>query len=240
MIRFLKSLLPFKLKRKLKNNLGVPSLHWSLNNLKQIGFCPKNVVDVGAYEGNWTLDFLEVFPNASVLMLEAQQSKENILKNISEKNRNVKYQIGLLSSVENEKLYFYQDETASHVANGNNLGNKNVIEILTSTVDKAILNTKMDYPCFLKLDVQGHEIQVLKGAKKALESAIFCLLEVSFLSLSENEPQALDVIKYMDDQDFQMYDITQFMRRPFDKALYQLDLLFIKKNSEYIKEKRWN
>ena len=58
--------------------------------------------------------------------------------------------------------------------------------------------------------------------------------------LDDRAPLALDVMKFMDEADFQLYDITQFMRRPYDKALYQLDVLFVKKNSAWITDKRWN
>ena len=51
MINIIKSLLPFTFKRSVKDHLGVPSLHWSLQNLKKKGFYPKVVIDIGAYEG---------------------------------------------------------------------------------------------------------------------------------------------------------------------------------------------
>lgn len=62
MILLLKKLLSSKYKRCIKDNLGVPSLHWSLQNLKRIGYYPRFVLDIGAYEGIWTKDFIEVFP----------------------------------------------------------------------------------------------------------------------------------------------------------------------------------
>ena len=74
MIFILKKILTNKFKRSIKERLGVPSMHWSLQNIKKLGFDPKFAVDIGAYEGFWTRDFLEVFPNAQVLMIEAQKS----------------------------------------------------------------------------------------------------------------------------------------------------------------------
>jgi hypothetical protein len=94
-------------------------------------------------------------------------------------------------------------------------------------------------PDFIKIDVQGHELEVLRGAEKVLKDCIFCLLEVSLLSLG-NEPPLIEVMNYMDENGFQLYDISQFMRRPYDKALYQSDFLFIKKNSTFISQKRWD
>ena len=241
MIKLLKSILPFKYKRKVKEKLGVPSLHWSLQNLKKKGFNPTTAADIGAFEGEWTINFLEVFPTAKILMVEPQLKKETILKNLCSQFPNVSYTSALLSSSSNKKVIFYENETASHIQTDeveiNNLTNAPFS--VTKTFDEILDTLQFPYPEFLKLDVQGHEIEVLKGSEKALLSAEVCMLEVSLLLLGD-EPLILDVMKFMDEAGFQLYDISQFMRRPFDKALYQLDVLFVKKNSAWITDKRWN
>ena len=86
---------------------------------------------------------------------------------------------------------------------------------------------------------QGHELEVLKGGAQALAKADFCLLEVSLLDLGDNAPLFFEIQAYMDAQGFQAYDICQFMRRPFDKALFQMDVLFVKKNSSYVNDGNW-
>jgi hypothetical protein len=44
--------------------------------LKKISLDPQFVLDIGAYSGDWTRAFREVFPQAKVLMVEAQAQKE--------------------------------------------------------------------------------------------------------------------------------------------------------------------
>ena len=242
MIKLLKSILPFRFKRKVKDKLGVPSLYWSLQNLKKKGFNPSTAADIGAFEGEWTINFLEVFPTAKILMVEPQLKKETILKNICSQFLNVSYILALLSSSSNKKVIFYENETASHIKTEEEEMNNliNVPFSVTKTFDEILETLQFPFPQFLKLDVQGHEIEVLKGAQKALTAAKVCMLEISLISLDEGTPLAYDVMKFMDEADFQLYDISQFMRRPFDKALYQLDVLFVKKNSAWITDKRWN
>lgn len=242
MLNFFKSFFPYKFKRKIKDHLGVPSLHWSLQNLKAKGFTPLCVIDIGAYEGEWTIDFLEVFPNAKVLMLEAQPAKNDKLKAIVARFTNTQFHIAILSANDNEQVLFNENETASHIAMHHTQQGMNHPSTFryTHTVDTLLTNLKIRLPDFLKLDVQGHELEVLKGANNALSHAEIVLLEVTILDLGDETPLALEVFNYMDKNNFQIYDITQFMRRPFDKALYQMDILFIKKNSKFINEKRWN
>ncbi len=106
MVKFIKKLFPFSFKRSVKDNLGVPSLHWSLQNLKKKGFNPVNVVDVAAYEGHWTIDFSEVFPISKILMVEPQSKKEGKLKTVIRRFSNVDYAINLLSSADNAEVFF--------------------------------------------------------------------------------------------------------------------------------------
>lgn len=237
-ISLLKSLFPYKFKRQFKEHLGVPSLHWSLENLKRKNFFPKTILDIGAYEGLWTLEVLEVFPDAYVLMVEAQSSKEPYLKKISEKYSNVNYSISLLSSEDGLVKIFTKNETASHIVETTERG-EDYEQLETQSLDKLLKIKNFPFPDFLKLDVQGHELSVLLGAEESLSHAEVCLLEITFLDLGDNSPLLSEMVLFMDSKGFQAYDISQLMRRPSDKALHQIDLFFVKKTSFLIADKNW-
>jgi len=238
MKNLIKKLLPFKYKRSVKEQLGVPSLHWSLQNLKRKNFYPATVLDIGAYEGLWTLDLLEVFPAARVMMVEAQTNKESFLKVIKEKYPQTEYAISLLSSEEGAIKTFEENETASHVVNGAHPGAQ-YRQLKTRRLDDLLEAKQFPLPDLLKLDVQGHEMEVLKGAEKSLNHATICLLEISLLNLGDNVPLMAEMMAFMNDKGFQAYDISQFIRRPFDKALYQVDMFFVKKDSALVADKVW-
>ena len=240
MIKTIKRLLPEKWKRDVKDHLGVPSLTSTLKHLKSIGFMPDVVIDGGAYEGHWAVYFLEVFPNAKILMIEAQEDKRTALKKICEQHTTIDYHIGLLSAEDNRAKSFLQNETASHVE-------ENIVEdsahahqlLKTITLDSLLAIKNLGLVNFLKLDVQGHEAEVIKGSIKTLANVEFCLLEVTLLELASNSVLLIDIINQMNEIGFQVYDISQFIRRPFDLALYQMDVLFIKKQSRFIADKSW-
>lgn len=234
----LKKLIPFQYKRAIKEHLGVPSLHWSLANLKKKGWYPAAVVDVGAYEGHWTLDVLEVFPEARVLMVEAQKGKEETLRKLVRKFPGTSYAIQLLSCVSGEEKYFYENETASHVATGEPDDNT-AVKLTTVTLDDLLLQLNFPPPDFVKLDVQGHEKEVLLGAEHCLRKATVCLLEISLLNIGGNTPLLAEMIQFMDSRGFQAYDFSHFIRRPYDKALYQVDMFFVRKESFLATEQRW-
>ncbi len=237
MKKLIKKLLPANFKEDIKDQLGVPSLSWTLKNLKKVGYTPKVIYDIGAYEGYWTKDFLAVFPEPKVFMFEAQLQKEKYLKNIAAENKNINYAIALLGAKDGENVFFVEAETGSQVIqDGNNNDEPNRV---TSSLNTLVENNNWPFPDFLKLDVQGFELEVLKGGGKVLQAAEFCLLEVSLLDLGGEIPLLIEVVNYMDQQGFQAYDISQFIRRPYDKALWQIDMLFVKMNSKFITDKRW-
>lgn len=192
-VQFIKKLFPFKFKRTIKEHLGVPSLHWSLQNLKRKNFDPVAILDIGAYEGLWALDVLEVFPSAKILMVEAQKSKEPFLKAIKEKYQHVDYAISLLSSVDGVIKTFAENETASHVVTKEEPGGI-YKKIQTQSLDTLVESKQFPLPDFLKLDVQGHEMEVLKGAEKSLAHSTVCLLEISLLNLGDDTPLLCDMI----------------------------------------------
>lgn len=237
-MKLIKKLLPFKYKRSVKEKLGVPSLHWSLQNLKRKNFYPATVLDIGAYEGLWTLDLLEVFPKARVLMVEAQKNKEPFLKSLKEKYQHIDYAISLLSSEDGTIKFFEENETASHVVTRVDPAIQ-YYQLQTQSLDKLLEVKQFPFPDLLKLDVQGHEMEVLKGAENSLKHATICLLEISLINLGDDVPLLAEMIAFMDDKGFQAYDISQFIRRPFDKALYQVDMFFVKKDSFLVADKTW-
>jgi FkbM family methyltransferase len=238
LVSFFKKLFPSKIKRRVKEHLDVPSLHWSLQNLKNKNFKPLVVLDIGAYEGLWTLDLLEVFPEAKVLMVEAQESKEPFLKTVKHEYAQVDYAISLLSSEDGVLKSFGENETASAVIKNEELGGQ-YKHIKSETLDTPLKKKNFPLPDLLKFDVQGHEMEVLLGADKALAHAEICLLEISLFDLGEDVPLLAEMVSFMDRRDFQAYDISQFIRRPFDKALFQVDMFFVKKSSGLIAGKHW-
>lgn len=232
----LSRLIPSSAKSHLKNKLGVPSLKQGLVHLQRLGYRPRSAVDVGAYQGEWTRTFLSVFPGTPVMMVEPQLSKEKWLQSVCAEHRTVQYEMALLGPAEGALFHFSEDETASHVQRELD---GDAPQKAARSLDALLQSRSFPAPDFLKLDVQGFELDVLRGGKQALAVTDFCLLEVALLDYGQGNPLMLEVVNFMDTAGFQAYDILSIMRRPYDNALDQLDLLFIKKDHRLIAEKRW-
>lgn len=236
-MQLFKRLIPKHFKRDIKDKLGVPSLHRSLVHLKRLGFRPKLAVDVGAYHGEWTIEFLSVFPDSMVLMCEAQPDKARVLKGVCARYPMAQCQMAVLGAAEDQEVIFSEDETASHVVRA---GQSQGTVRKTETLDAVLAKRKLPVPDLIKLDVQGYELEVLKGASNALAGARFCLLEVALIDYGHDNPLIFEVMRFMDERGFRPYDIAQMMRRPYDQALDQIDLLFVRKDDPLATEKRWS
>lgn len=238
MLSLLKSFIPALFKNKLKEKLGVPSQEYSLKSLKKLGYQPKLVLDIGAYEGNWATSFSTIFPEAKILMLEGQKSKKDILQQKSVANKQLEFRIALLGSAEQEVEFNIYETASSVLKEDNETGAKVEIRTLT-TLDQLTINTPFAQPDFIKIDTQGYELEILKGAEKTMQHAQFILLEVSLIDIYKGCPMVAEVMAFMQAKGFVLYDIYSLMRRPFDKALYQSDFLFVKESSPFRADKRW-
>ncbi len=236
--RLFRILIPSSIVSKLKIKYQVPDMEWSLKNLRVNGFSPTNILDIGAFEGEWTRMCQAIFPESNFLMFEAQESKTNILA--QQKSSKVDFHIGLLGPEMNLKSKFYINETVSSALPETEKNNQDYVEIPMFTVDEVIRAKGISSVDFIKLDVQGFELEVLKGATKALENAEVVLMEVSLIEINKGAPLINEVMNFMSNKDFVCYDICSIVRRPLDKALWQTDLIFVKKSSRLVSSKKYN
>lgn len=77
---------------------------------------------------------------------------------------------------------------------------------------------------FIKIDVQGSELNVFKGASKALESALVIQTEVEFVELYQGQPLFCDVDKYLRSKGFQFHTFLGFGKRCFKPLVVNDDI----------------
>ncbi len=202
-----------------------------INYLKQLGYCPNVVIDIGAYKGKWTSFVKKIFPSSSFIMIEPQQSKEAELKKVASQFSNVYYQMVLTGKENKAEVSFYEMETGSSIYQEQTNTSREVKHYPMKTLDTVMKEYNFTGSHFIKLDVQGAEIDVLEGATETLQQTDFILLEASLLNYNQGAPLVADIIAWLNQKGFVLFDICDQQRRNNNTTLVQVDLLFSKKNS---------
>ena len=87
-------------------------------------------------------------------------------------------------------------------------------------------------PVFVKIDVQGYELNVLEGCIELINNFEYILVETSFIELYEKQPLANDIINFLNKHSFILKGIYNTI---YDKdgLAVQADFLFNRiKNSK--------
>lgn len=194
-----------------------------LELLKQRGLVLHKVLDLGAYEGEWTKRLLQLYPNAQVTMVEGNTDKETFLKPIAP------YHIALLSDEEKEVDY-YKSQTNIGTGNGVYQENTNVPfkpEKRKTTTLKKLLKSDEGYD-LIKMDVQGSELDIIKGSLDLFKNSTFILMEMQVFNYNLKAPLIAETMAYLHEIGYQMHDLFDLLYA--NNVLINIDGLFINKS----------
>lgn len=91
-------------------------------------------------------------------------------------------------------------------------------------------------PTLLKIDVQGYEIEVLKGAARTLASVDVLLLETSVLPYNRGSPLTADVVAFLRSLGFVVLDVLELHQGGPENILFQIDFAFARADSELLRK----
>jgi FkbM family methyltransferase len=230
------------LRAKLARRLRVPEIPIALERIAARGFSPSLIFDVGAYRGDFASTCLANWPDARVGCFEVLPRRvEQLRKLAATKGGALRVHPFLLGAEEAAEVTLYEAETASSVLKeqARPQHRSNVYQM--TTVDAVVSRQYQGQsPDLLKLDVQGFELEVLKGAEASLPAIQVILAETNLLDLHHGVPLLAELVAWLHGHSFMAYDICGLTRRPLDDALWQADLMFVQADSRFRRDKRWN
>ena len=89
------------------------------------------------------------------------------------------------------------------------------------------LSREFSKRCFVKIDVQGYELEVLNGISKYIKCFYYLYVECSFIELYKGQPLANEVIQYLNGFSFILKVFTIHIM--INGIAVQADLLFTRK-----------
>jgi FkbM family methyltransferase len=153
-----------------KNNPFTNGEYWLLNKLLN-GFSGQKILfDVGANIGNWTdkvLSFSKNDKNLYIYAIEPSRYTRLMLTNRFKQNKFVSIQPYAFSSSIG-KANFYSKEDGGGTNSLSSISGKKTEIVEVTTIDQFIKDNKIKNISMIKIDAEGYDYLILKGAKKAL------------------------------------------------------------------------
>jgi FkbM family methyltransferase len=199
----------------------------AFQQLARVGVDPAGVIDVGI-GARGTPELYEAFPDARYLLVEPVAEYEPVLKRILERVDGGFAVVAATSTTGTVPLRVAMDDPeASTLFEEEGSHSFSEREVPGIRLDDLVAERMLDPPYLIKADVQGAELEALKGAERTLEQTEAVTLEASLFEFYRGAPQLADVIAFMQERGFVVYDIVGGHERPLDGALAQVDLVFV-------------
>ena len=212
---------------KLFNKFYNHKLNYNLLNLVKKGVKIDVIYDIGAFRGEWSnLLNKTSLKNKEFFLFEANEANREYLQKLD-----FKYFIEVLSDKEKNVEFYSQVSTGdSYFVEQTNVYNNDCKPKIkkTNTIDNVIKNNNLPLPNLIKIDTQGSELDILKGAKDSISSCSLIYLECPIIEYNLRSPNLDNYIQYLNSIGFVPYDICETHK--IDNILIQIDILFIKKS----------
>jgi FkbM family methyltransferase len=212
--------------QKLKHRIHLATAYrWFLsleNDLARMGMGDPSVVfDVGAHLGQTTLHFRKSFPTASIHCFEPVDENFKKLKlNTKGKGRIQINQFALGSSQDSVMMESgHSDQTHQVCRNPEKFPvNVEMPMVRMETIDSYMKHEEIATIDLLKIDVEGYELEVLDGAKDALErrTVKVILAECDFDPEDTQHTYFNDLWNYLRSRNFSffgLYDVIHYGNR---------------------------
>lgn len=197
---------------------------------------PETIIDIGSNKGQFILLIEKIYPNKNIYSFEPiKEMIDKQKKFFSYKNNIIFHNIALGSSTTlKEFLITARMDSSSFlkiVSDKNKSKNYDIVEnrnIQINTLDNLLINEKISHPVLIKIDVQGYELEVLRGANNLLKKTDYLLLEVSKNEMYQNQPIEKVIVEYLKNLNFDILKSNNWSKVQ-NTNFYQRDIIFYKK-----------
>ena len=169
--------------------------------LNKIKSQPKVIYDIGSCVLHWTHEAKKVWPDAKYILFDAFEPAEFLYEGYD-------YHIGVLSdSVKTVEWWqndfwpggnSYYRETGRTEFFTDEMKNTRV----TKTLDQVVKERGFPPPDLIKIDVQGSEVDILKGATETLKTVKDLIVELQHTEYNQGAPQVQQSLPFIESLGF--------------------------------------
>jgi FkbM family methyltransferase len=194
--------------------------------LRQNGFYPKKILDIGASVCQTADIMRQIWPVANILLFEGNSECEKLYQKLD-----YKYQIKLLGKI-NSTTKFYKTKW-SPICSGNSIYKENsstyneenlIIEELPIYKLDDCVNGVFD---LIKIDTQGSELDIINGGLRTFLNTKVVIAEVSLTNYNEGGCTKQQIVDKMISLKFDLISIIESVVNENNELIAE-SLLFIK------------
>ena len=177
-------------------------------------FIPANavIIDAGAHIGADSVELARMFPSATIHCFEPVPAIYSFLLHNTRRCSNIKcFDMALSNESGHAKMYVSAggsdassslQKPADHLADHSDVTFEKEIQVRTKSLDDWARDNKISKVDFLWLDMQGHELEVLKASTLILPTIKAIHTEVSLKNTYENAPLYKDYKSWLESEGF--------------------------------------
>ena len=160
---------------------------------------PRVIYDIGACVLDWTAQASHVWPHAEIVVFDA-------LEEVRHMYQGHQHHIGVLGHADNTPVKYYQNlqfPTGSsyymEIGGPRGLYHEDVFVPKTmQTLDTVVAEKAFPRPDLVKIDVQGAEMDVLKGALDTLKHATALVVEMQHVPYNRGAPLVTETLPFIE------------------------------------------
>lgn len=219
----------------IENQIKSSKFNW-LRNLNI-----KTVFDIGANDGQFAGDINKILPDAFIYSFEPLHDVFEQLKKNTESISNIECLNFAVGNEDGESRINRSEYSQSSSMLKMGKLHKEAYPFTAKTFEEKIKVRKLDSlsgsinvlkPVLLKMDVQGLELDVLKGATRLLQDIDVIITETSFFELYQNQSLFKEIFLHLDEKGFKYVGNLEQFPDTSDGKILQADSIFVKKNLE--------
>ncbi len=187
-----------------------------------------SVIDLGAAKGNWSRMALKLFPEALVVGVDPLEERRPFLDKLKKAHDRFDY----LMSVAGQDDGGTVDLAVTDDPDGSTIDGLEgeVRTVPVHSVDRIVEMKRLKGPFFLKFDTHGFEKPILESAEATLSQTKYIVMEAYNFRHSPHTLLFHEMIAYMEERGFRCSHLVDILNRPFDGALWQVDLFFARED----------
>lgn len=203
--------------RTIHGDYQIPSYNESyLRGISSVhNFNPTVIYDIGAAVLHWTKYAKQIYPSAQIIAFEAVREVKDFYDEYG-----IDYHLDVLGDEDGKQVTFYEHpiylggnsyykENSYYSAIADEIYNEDHQTIRTvRTLDSIVKERNFPLPDMIKIDVQGCELDILKGMTETLKSVQHIVVELQMVEYNLGAKTTVESIPFIESLGFQLQPVN--------------------------------